>query len=138
MPGQNTPAATTMASIEQGMKLFTAVYKRVYRSLTKEFRKLYVLNRKYLNPQQYISVLDMDVQQMDYESPEDDIIPGADPSAVSNQEKQGRVEAMMKILQLGTLNPMAVTQAYLDAFEIPQPEKFMQQPQPKVDPRLKQ
>ena len=53
MPGQNTPATTTMATIEQGMKVFTAVYKRVYRSL-KEFRKIYKLNRTYLNPEEYI------------------------------------------------------------------------------------
>ena len=51
MPGQNTPATTTMASIEQGMKVFTAVYKRVYRSLTSEFRKIYKLNQQYMNPE---------------------------------------------------------------------------------------
>ena len=39
MPGQNTPATTTMATIEQGMKVFTSVYKRVYRSLASEFKK---------------------------------------------------------------------------------------------------
>jgi chaperonin GroES len=33
MPGQNTPATTTMATMEQGMKVFTAVYKRIYRAL---------------------------------------------------------------------------------------------------------
>jgi chaperonin GroES len=136
MPGQNTPATTTMATIEQGMKVFTAVYKRVYRSLQKEFRKLYKLNRTYLNPQQYIAILDMEVQQSDYESPEDDIIPGADPTAVSGQEKQAKVQALMQILQLGTLNPMAVTQLYLEAHEISQPEKYMMQPQPKTDPKV--
>ena len=49
MPGQNTPATTTMATIEQGMKVFTSVYKRVYRSLASEFKKIYDLlypNRK--------------------------------------------------------------------------------------------
>jgi len=136
MPGQNTPATTTMATIEQGMKVFTAVYKRVYRSLQKEFRKLYKLNRTYLNPQQYISILDMEVQQSDYEAPEDDIIPGADPTAVSGQEKQAKAQALMQILQLGTLNPMAVTQLYIEAHEIPQPEKYMMQPQPKTDPKV--
>jgi chaperonin GroES len=130
MPGQNTPATTTMATIEQGMKVFTAVYKRVYRSLTKEFRKLYRLNKRYLNPQEYIQVLDMETGQEDYQGPEDDIIPGADPTAVSNQEKQARVQALMQILQLGTLDPMAVTKAYLDAFEIVTPEQYIKQPSP--------
>jgi chaperonin GroES len=136
MPGQNTPATTTMATIEQGMKVFTAVYKRVYRSLAKEFQKLYVLNREYMNPEEYIDVLDEPVQQMDYLGSENDIIPAADPTAVSNQEKQAKVQALMQILQLGTINPMAVTKLYLEAFEIPNAEQFINQPQPpQPDPK---
>jgi chaperonin GroES len=61
MPGQNTPATTTMASIEQGMKVFTAVYKRIYRALSEEFNKLFVLNGKYLNDSEYADVVDMKV-----------------------------------------------------------------------------
>ena len=136
MPGQNTPATTTMATIEQGMKVFTAVYKRIYRSLAKEFQKIYVLNREYMNPEEYVDVLDQPVQQSDYMGPENDIVPGADPTAVSNQEKQAKVQALMQILQLGTINPQAVTKLYLEAFEIPNPEQFMMQPQPpQPDPK---
>jgi chaperonin GroES len=137
MPGQNTPATTTMATIEQGMKVFTAVYKRVFRSLTKEFRKIYTLNRKYLNPEEYIAVLDLQVGQEDYKGPEDDIIPGADPTATSSQEKQGKVQALMQILNLGTLDPMAVTKLYLEAHEIAQPDQYIKQPSPPPpDPKM--
>lgn len=130
MPGQNTPATTTMATIEQGMKVFTAVYKRVYRSLSKEFRKLYKLNKQYMNPQEYIDILDEPVQQSDYQGNENDIIPGADPTAVSSQEKQAKVKALMELLQLGTIDPMAVTKLYLEAHEIPNAETYMKQPSP--------
>lgn len=138
MPGQNTPATTTMATIEQGMKVFTAVYKRVYRSLTSEFRKLYKLNKEYMNPEEYISVLDVPIQQSDYQTgSEDDVIPGADPTAVSSQEKQAKVQALMQLLQLGTIDPMAVTQLYLEAHEIPEPQKYMKQPSPPPpDPKM--
>ena len=136
MPGQNTPATTTMATIEQGMKVFTAVYKRVYRSLTSEFRKIYKLNRTYMNAEEYVSVLDEPVPQSDYQGSEDDIIPGADPTAVSSQEKQQKVQALMQLLQLGTIDPMAVTQLYLEAHEIPEPQKYMRQPQPQPDPKM--
>lgn len=136
MPGQNTPATTTMATIEQGMKVFTAVYKRVYRALTSEFRKIYKLNREYMNPEEYISVLDEPIQQSDYEGSDDDIIPGADPTAVSSQEKQQKVQALMQLLQLGTIDPMAVTQLYLEAHEIAEPQKYMKQPaSPPPDPK---
>jgi len=130
MPGQNTPATTTMATIEQGMKVFTAVYKRVYRSLEKEFKKIYELNRKYLNPEQYIAIIDTQIKQSDYIADDNDITPGADPVAVSNQEKQAKVQALMQILQLGTLDPMAVTKLYLEAHEIAQPEQYLKQPGP--------
>lgn len=137
MPGQNTPATTTMATIEQGMKVFTAVYKRVYRALSSEFRKIYKLNRTYMNPEEIISVLEEPAQQDDYQGPEDDIIPGADPTAVSSQEKQAKVQALMQILQLGTLDPMAVTQLYLEAHEIPEAQKYLRQPSPPPpDPKL--
>jgi len=137
MPGQNTPATTTMATIDQGMKVFTAVYKRVYRSLTKEFRKIYRLNKTYLNPEEYIAMIDVKIEQSDYTGPEDDIIPGADPTSVSAQERQAKVQALMQILQIGTLDVMAVTKAYLEAHEIPQPEQYIKQPSPPPpDPKV--
>ncbi len=138
MPGQNTPATTTMASIEQGMKLFTAVYKRVYRSMTKEFQKIFVLNRKYLDPEVFVSVLDEPVQQSDYLGPADDIIPAADPNAASSQERLQKAQNLLQLLQLGTINPMEVTQRLLDAMEEPAIEKLIMQPQPQVDPKVQQ
>ena len=137
MPGQNTPATTTMATIEQGMKVFTAVYKRIYRSLTKEFRKIYALNREYMNHEEYVSVLDEPVPQSDYEGPEDDIIPGADPTAVSSQEKQAKLQSIMQIMQMGTIDPMWFTQQYLEAHEIPNADKAVRQPSPPPpDPKI--
>ena len=130
MPGQNTPATTTMASIEQGMKVFTAVYKRVYRSMAKEFQKLYLLNRNYANPEEYVSFLDQPVKQEDFKGPADDIIPAADPNAVSSQEKQAKVQAVGQLLQLGTINPMEYTKMYLEAFEIEPTEQLVKQPEP--------
>jgi len=44
--------------IEQGMKVFSSIYKRVYRSLKSEYKKLYRLNRLYMDEVEYIRVLD--------------------------------------------------------------------------------
>jgi chaperonin GroES len=137
MPGQNTPATTTMATIEQGMKVFTAVYKRIFRSLTKEYRKLYKLNQKYLDPQQYIDFLDEEIQQSDYAGPENDIIPAADPQATAAQEKMTKLQMLMQLLSLGTLDPMEVTKYALEAGEIPNAEQF-QIKQPPPDPKGQQ
>ena len=138
MPGQNTPATTTMASIEQGMKVFTAVYKRVYRALTKEFRKIYKLNQIYMNPEQYVAFIDEQLEQSDYAGPENDIMPAADPQATAMQERQTKLQGLMQLLALGTLDPMQVTAYALDVLEIPDYKKFMIQkpPAPPPDPKV--
>jgi chaperonin GroES len=130
MPGQNTPAYTTKETVEQGMKLFTAIYKRIYNSLTKEFRKLYKLNKVYLDPQEEIDVLDMTIEQSDYEGPENDVVPAADPTAASRTEKEQKAMALMQIMQIGTLDPIEVTKRILEAMEEPNIEALIKQPGP--------
>jgi chaperonin GroES len=140
MPGQNTPATTTMATIEQGMKVFTAIYKRVYRALSKEFRKIYKLNKIYLDPYAESDVLDMQITQSDYISgSENDIAPAADPQAISMQEKLNKYQSILQLLQLGTINPMEVTKRILEAQEISSIEQLIMQPQPpQPDPKVQE
>lgn len=148
MPGQNTPATTTMATVEQGMKVFTAVYKRIYRSLNEEFKKIYCLNGVYLNPQTYVAVLDTTVgpDDFDTENKQYNICPGADPSANSTQEKMQKAQALMELLPTGILDPVEVVRRLLDAQEQPNPEKLFSQaiqqsgqlPPPAPDPKLQE
>ena len=137
MPGQNTPAYTTQQTVEQGMKLFTAVYKRVYRSLKEEFRKVYLLNRTYLDTQEEVAVLDEPIRQSDYqEGSPDDIIPAADPSTSSQTEKVAKAQQLASMMQLGTLDPMQITMELLKAMEIEQPERFINKQPPPPDPKI--
>ena len=139
MPGQNTPAYTTKETVEQGMKLFTAIYKRVYRAQTKELKKIYELNKYYLDEQEYVSILDEPVQASDYQAPPDDLMPAADPSASSNTEKLSKAEALMQLLPLGTINPMGVTMRWLDALDETNPQDLIippEQQQPQPDPKV--
>lgn len=138
MPGQNTPATTTMATIEQGMKLFTAIYKRVYRALAKEFKKLYRLNGIYTaNIEKGQQILDDALTPQDYNSKTYDVCPAADPTAVSSTQKSLKAEALLQLLQLGTVNVMEVTKRVLEAQEQPNIEALMQQPPPPPpDPKV--
>ena len=56
-PGQQ-PATSTLALIEQGLQVFSAIYKRIYRSMTREFELLYRLNARYLSQEEYQRFLD--------------------------------------------------------------------------------
>ena len=143
MPGQNTPATTTMATIEQGMKVFTAVYKRLYRSLTEEFLKIARLNYIYLNPQTVVQDLGVTIDPADFDPKAHKIIPGADPTAVSQTEKLLKAQGLMELLPTGVLDPVKVVQRILDAQEQPNWEELLnpqvaqsgqlpQQPDPKM------
>lgn len=47
-PGQNTPAGTSQEMVAQGMKIYSALFKRVWRCMKEEFSKIYILNGRYL------------------------------------------------------------------------------------------
>lgn len=138
MPGQNTPATTTQSSIEQGMKLFTAIFKRVFRSLTKEFRKLYLLDRTHYDRQRYVELLDNQEAAQDFDGDEKDIIPAADPQATTDQEKQNKAQMLMGALQMGTINPQEATKRFLEANSIPDIGPLMQVPPPPPDPKAQE
>jgi chaperonin GroES len=143
MPGQNTPATTTMATIEQGMKVFTAVYKRLYRALGEEFAKIARLNYLYLNPNTMVEDLEIAISAQDFDPKVHKIVPNADPTAVSQTEKLLKAQGLMELLPTGILDPVKVVTRVLDAQEQPnwqelikaevaQSGQIPQQPDPKL------
>lgn len=138
MPGQNTPATTTQETIQQGMAVFTAIYKRVYRSLEKEFKKLHRLNR--ITPgilQEEMLYTGHQLQQSDYVGTDHMVIPGADPTGDSATIRQQKIQQVGQLLSLGTIDPMVLTQKTLESLEIPNPQEWLAQPQPPApDPKM--
>ena len=55
-PGQAEGA--TLALIEQGLQVFSTIYTRIYRSMRKELKLLFKLNRRYMDPKVYADFLD--------------------------------------------------------------------------------
>lgn len=138
MPGQNTPATTTQTAVEQGMKVFTAIYKRVYRSYQKEFRKIFRLNSLYQeNFDKAVLILDEPIGPQDYDRKSYNVCPTADPSAVSTTQKEQKAKMLLDIIQLGTLNPIETTKRILEAQEQPNIEALMGgAPGPRPDPKV--
>jgi len=138
MPGQNTPATTTQETIQQGMAVFTAIYKRVYRSLDQEFRKLYRLNKicpETVEEEKLLSGIEL--TGSDYALPDWIIMPGADPTGDSTTVKMQKLQQVGQLIQLGTIDPMEFTKRMLDANEIPSPQELMAKPQPPApDPKM--
>ncbi len=135
-PGQNTPATTAMAALEQGQKVFSGIHKRVYRSLREEFRKLYRLNRIYLNPDDYYQVLDGEDQaifQKDYQGDPTDIKPTADPNISSTQQRVAKAMLVKENASQGMsqFNGYEVEKRILEAAEIPDIESVLPDPKGK-------
>lgn len=118
-PSQNTPATTVLALIEQGLKVFTAIYKRVFRSMKQEFKKLYRLNSLYMNEEEYFRVLDAKnvAFRSDYGMEDLDVVPVADPSMASEAQRLARANALMQTLPVNP-SPMGkaeILYQYYDA-----------------------
>lgn len=137
MPGQNTPATTTQETVQQSMAVFTAIYKRVYRSMESEFKKLYRLNK--LNPEMLLEerkLAGIELKLSDYDFPDFMIVPGADPGGDSWAMKQQKMQMVGQLIQMGTVNPQEYTKRILMDLEIPDPEALlMPPPQPQPDPK---
>lgn len=86
-PGQNTPAETSRAMVEQGMKIYTAIFKRVWRSMKWEFKKLFILNGRYLPLRLTYGAEGYTAQREDYLTDPGRICPAADPNMVSEGQR---------------------------------------------------
>lgn len=131
-PGQNQPAQTTMAVLEQGMKVYTSIIKRNHRSMTAEFRKIYALNKIYTNPETYFGILDEGeepdvVFQTDYHGDPKDITPSSDPNIVSDAQRLAKAEAQKMAAQQAPhmYNTYEVERRYLEALQIDGIEKIL-------------
>ena len=142
MTGQKTspnePATSMLTRIEQGMKVFSAIHKRIYRSLTKEFQALYELNRKYLSQEQYANVLDdpaADVRA-DFEDQSINVLPVADPNISSDMQRLARAQA---ILQAGANIPGVdmheAGKRYFEALRVENLDALMPPPDPNQPPQ---
>lgn len=92
----NQAATTTLAMVEEGLRSFKAIFKRVHRGLKREFQRLYYLNSKYVTQDEYMAVLgdpDADVQK-DFNSTDFSISPISDPDMVNNIERLMRANIL--------------------------------------------
>ena len=140
-PGQNQPWSTTSEVLKQGLQVFSSIYKRIHRSMKREFKKIYRLNMLYLEDEKYFAVLDPSgpedevgvIGKVDFEDKSMDVVPNSDPTNVSNAEKLAKAEALMALLQLGTVNPQVATKRILEAQDQEGILELMQLPEPKPD-----
>ena len=130
-PAANTPATTTLALIEQGLKVFTAIYKRIHRGLKDEFAKLYKLNAEHFDEEGYLLFHDMapDVVKGDYEGDPGGIVPVSDPTIVSDMQRLAKAEFLKGYMDLPFVNGEAIVRRTWDAAGIENQDELIKKDQ---------
>lgn len=128
----NAKTGAVQALQAQGLKVFTSIQRRIYRSLTGEFNKIYRLNAEFLNPKEYFHILGKKraVEREDFDIKHIHIIPVADPNLSSEYQRTQRNQLLLAAQALPGVNKIEVTKLLLTNPVIGIPvEKLMMTPQ---------
>ena len=143
-PGQNTPAETSRTMAEQGMKVFNGIFKRTYRALRSEFRKLYRLNQLYLKEAvEFKGGGPNFAHPDDYLGESSDIAPSADPNIISDSQRMMQAKSMLELaMTTPGVNIHEVQVRYARALKVEDIDKILPDPKgpnaipPKVDAKV--
>ena len=139
-PGQNTPAETTRTVVAEGQKVFLGILKRLYRSMKREFRKRYLLNRHFLDAEvSYNSAISGEARKvlaLDYAPSEKLICPSADPNMLTDAQRLQQVQLLKQSAATTQGYDMAaVERRFLEAIRVsdistifPGPDRVPAQP----------
>jgi hypothetical protein len=114
---QNAAVGTTIALLERGSRVMSAIHKRCYAAMKDEFKILAKVVSQYLPPEYPYDVVggQRNVKQSDFDD-RIDVIPGADPNIFSMSQ---RVTMAQTQLQLATSQPQLhnLYQIYRNMYE---------------------
>lgn len=123
----NVPATSMLAMIEQGIKLHSSIQRRLHAAEKKELQKLYEINRRYIDEEDYIEVLGPEYKQLPniYHSDLIKIMPVSDPNMSSDAQRLAQAQALMPLMQLPGINKYEILHRYLTALNLPGVEKIL-------------
>lgn len=132
--GGNMPVGTVLQLVEQGLTGFKAVHKRIRRALGKELKVLYRLNQLNLDPMLYQEVMDMPVDN-DFVGVDFDIVPIADSSMLTNQQKIARSQVLAQYKDDPRVDGAGVLEQIFDAIGA-DTKLVIGNPPPQTDPMV--
>lgn len=144
-PGQNQAAFTTDAVLEQGSKVYSAIFKRMHRALHNEIKKLRRLNKENLPKEVYFQVLDAKegedgqekIFKTDYGDDVTNVQPYSDPNIISTEQRVSKARTVNEMMGQGLIpNQIEGTRVVLEALDLPNVEKLLEQPEPQPNPEF--
>lgn len=123
----NMPVGTTLALIEQGMVVFSAIHARLHNSMAQVLRVMHRLNSAYLTDEMIIDEFgEKMVDPSDFDGPLD-VVPVSDPSIFSETQRFAQVQAVqqraMALPQLYDVRK--VEELFLKQLKIPEGEELL-------------
>jgi hypothetical protein len=114
---QNAAVGTTIALLERGSRVMSAIHKRLYAAMKQEFKLLGKIISQYLPPEYPYDVIGgaRTIKQADFDD-RIDVVPVADPNIFSMSQ---RITMAQTELQLATSNPQLhnLYQVYRNMYE---------------------
>ena len=141
-PGQNTPAETSRNTLQQGQAVYSAIFKRIWRSMKLEFQKLYLLNAFHLPATMSFGQSGKMIRREDYMLGSSFICPTADPTLSSASEvfAQAQLTREAALSGVGGYNHDEVERRYLKALGVDEIDKIFpgsdKMPPPAPDVKL--
>ncbi|MFK7941608.1 MAG: hypothetical protein AB8B85_01640 [Paracoccaceae bacterium] len=127
----NIQPTTLLAMIDQGEKVFTAAYRRIYRSLRNEFYMMAKIEEATVTDEEYQMLHDEQVSvKSDFRLGALDIMPVADPREVTSTQRMGKAQLIMQMAQGGLIDQTAATRRVLEVSGITDIDELMPQPDP--------
>ena len=137
-PSVGQTATSTMAQVEQGMKTFTAIFKRIHRAFRKELKILFRLNGEYTPEREYFALNDEpgEVARADYLADDLDVVPVSDPALASDLQKMARADYLTTFVGNPDVDQKEITRRRLEAGNVQDIKALMNVPPPQPDPML--
>lgn len=125
--GADVSPTTVMAMVEQGLKVYTGIYKRFYDALTEELRKLYRLNAIYLDKTETFRVAGKPIQvgQVDYQEGDLEVLPVADPNMATDMQRRLQAQALLAATGRPGLNEIEITRRYVHSLNTGENDKLL-------------
>lgn len=134
----NGQVGTTLALIEQGLQVFMAIYKRIYRTLREEFQATFEDIGAFGDARtevDYQTVLDDPAAALktDFDGSDMDIRPVSDPSSVTRMQKMARAQFLWGLKGQG-FNDHEINRRVLEAADIEDADRLLPPPPEGPDP----
>lgn len=134
----NAKTGAVQALQQEGLKVFTGIQRRVHRSLTSEFKKLYVLNSIYADPKKYFTVLNQHkfVMKDDFDLKHVHVLPVADPNLSSDVQRAQKNQMLIAAQQLPGTNKNEITKLILQNSNLGVPVEQLLDTNPPPNPEM--